>query len=43
MKLRKELWFGFSLMAAIILPVIVLMPWGKTPIPMSVNAVESRA
>jgi TRAP-type mannitol/chloroaromatic compound transport system permease large subunit len=27
-KLRKELWFGFSLMALIILPVIVLMPWG---------------
>jgi TRAP-type mannitol/chloroaromatic compound transport system permease large subunit len=28
MKLRKELWFGFSLMAAIIIPVIALMPWG---------------
>ena len=28
MKLRKELWFGFSLMALIILPVLVLMPWG---------------
>jgi TRAP-type mannitol/chloroaromatic compound transport system permease large subunit len=28
MKLRKELWFGFSLMAAIIIPVVVLMPWG---------------
>jgi TRAP-type mannitol/chloroaromatic compound transport system permease large subunit len=28
MKLRKELWFGFSLMALIIIPVIVLMPWG---------------
>src|ERR1700704_3471488 len=27
MKLRKELWFGFSLMAAILIPVIVLMPW----------------
>ncbi len=27
MKLRKELWFGFSLMALIILPVLVLMPW----------------
>ncbi len=27
MRLRKELWFGFSLMAAIIIPVIVLMPW----------------
>ena len=28
MKLRKELWFGFSLMALIIIPVVVLMPWG---------------
>jgi TRAP-type mannitol/chloroaromatic compound transport system permease large subunit len=28
MKLRKELWFGFSLMALIIIPMIVLMPWG---------------
>src|SRR5437764_2748508 len=28
MKLRKELWFGFSLMAAIVIPVVVLMPWG---------------
>src|SRR5438128_12393768 len=28
MKLRKELWFGFSLMAMIIIPVIVLTPWG---------------
>src|SRR6266568_1640304 len=28
MKLRKELWFGFSLMALIIIPVIALMPWG---------------
>jgi TRAP-type mannitol/chloroaromatic compound transport system permease large subunit len=27
MKLRKELWFGFSLMAAILIPVIALMPW----------------
>ena len=27
MKMRKELWFGFSLMVAIIIPVIVLMPW----------------
>jgi TRAP-type mannitol/chloroaromatic compound transport system permease large subunit len=27
-KLRKELWFGFSLMAAIIIPLFVLMPWG---------------
>src|SRR3989442_9141802 len=29
MKLRKELWFGFSLMALIIIPVIVLTPWGN--------------
>jgi TRAP-type mannitol/chloroaromatic compound transport system permease large subunit len=28
MKLRKELWFGFSLIALIILPTLVLMPWG---------------
>jgi len=28
MKLRKELWFGFSLMVLIIIPVVVLMPWG---------------
>src|SRR5207248_144320 len=28
MKLRKELWFGFSLMAAIVIPVVVVMPWG---------------
>jgi TRAP-type mannitol/chloroaromatic compound transport system permease large subunit len=27
MKMRKELWFGFSLMAAIIIPVVVFMPW----------------
>ena len=27
MKMRKELWFGFSLMAAIVIPLIVLMPW----------------
>src|SRR5256712_7227896 len=32
MKLRKELWFGFSLMAAIIMPVIVLMPWSQLAI-----------
>ena len=25
--MRKELWFGFSLMLAIIIPVLVLMPW----------------
>src|SRR6266478_2116000 len=28
MKLRKELWFGFSLIALIVLPVLLLMPWG---------------
>ena len=28
MRMRKELWFGFSLMAVIIIPVIVLTPWG---------------
>jgi TRAP-type mannitol/chloroaromatic compound transport system permease large subunit len=27
--MRKELWFGFSLMVAIIIPVIVLMPWSN--------------
>jgi TRAP-type mannitol/chloroaromatic compound transport system permease large subunit len=26
--MRKELWFGFILVAAILLPVAVLMPWG---------------
>lgn len=29
MKMRKELWFGFSLMAAIIIPLVVLMPWSN--------------
>jgi TRAP-type mannitol/chloroaromatic compound transport system permease large subunit len=28
MKLRKELWFGFSLIVLIVLPTLVLMPWG---------------
>jgi TRAP-type mannitol/chloroaromatic compound transport system permease large subunit len=28
MRLRKELWFGFSLIALIVLPTLVLMPWG---------------
>ena len=27
MKLRKELWFGFSLMAMILLTIVVFMPW----------------
>ena len=29
MKLRKELWFGFSLMAIIVIAILVLMPWGN--------------
>jgi TRAP-type mannitol/chloroaromatic compound transport system permease large subunit len=28
-KIRKELWFGFSLMAVIVAVVLVLMPWGN--------------
>jgi TRAP-type mannitol/chloroaromatic compound transport system permease large subunit len=28
-KLRKELWFGFSLMAIIVVTVLVLTPWGN--------------
>ena len=28
MKLRKELWFGFSLIGLIVLPTLLLMPWG---------------
>ena len=28
MKLRKELWFGFSLMAIIVSTILVFMPWG---------------
>jgi TRAP-type mannitol/chloroaromatic compound transport system permease large subunit len=28
-KLRKELWFGFSLMALIIVAVLVFMPWSN--------------
>src|SRR5881628_996040 len=28
MKLRKELWFGFALIALIVLPTLLLMPWG---------------
>ena len=27
MRLRRELWFGFSMMALIIIPVIALTPW----------------
>jgi TRAP-type mannitol/chloroaromatic compound transport system permease large subunit len=29
MKIRKELWFGFTLMAVIIITVLVLTPWGN--------------
>jgi TRAP-type mannitol/chloroaromatic compound transport system permease large subunit len=29
MKLRKELWFGFSLMAIIVIAIAVFMPWGN--------------
>ena len=29
MKLRKELWFGFSLMAMIVIAILVFMPWGN--------------
>ena len=28
MKIRKELWFGFSLMAIIIGTILIFMPWG---------------
>src|SRR5438034_1314147 len=28
MKLRKELWFGFTLIALIVAPTLLLMPWG---------------
>lgn len=26
-KIRKELWFGFTIMAMIVIPVVFLMPW----------------
>jgi len=29
MKIRKELWFGFSLMAVILVTVVTLFPWGS--------------
>ena len=29
MKIRKELWFGFTLVAIILTPIILLMPWGN--------------
>jgi TRAP-type mannitol/chloroaromatic compound transport system permease large subunit len=28
-KIRKELWFGFTIMALIVTPVLVLTPWGN--------------
>jgi len=28
MKIRKELWFGFALMAVILVPILVFTPWG---------------
>ena len=28
MKIRKELWFGFSLMAIILVTVVIFTPWG---------------
>ena len=29
MKMRKELWFGFSLMAIIVVAVLLFMPWSN--------------
>jgi TRAP-type mannitol/chloroaromatic compound transport system permease large subunit len=29
MKIRRELWFGFTVMALIVTPVVVLTPWGN--------------
>ena len=29
MKLRKELWFGFTLMAIIVVAILAFMPWGN--------------
>ena len=29
MRIRKELWFGFSLMAAILLVTVIFMPWSN--------------
>jgi TRAP-type mannitol/chloroaromatic compound transport system permease large subunit len=29
MKIRRELWFGFTVMALIVTPVLVLTPWGN--------------
>ncbi len=29
MRVRKELWFGFGIMALIVIPVLVFTPWGQ--------------
>ena len=29
MKIRKELWFGFTIMALIVVPVVLLTPWNN--------------
>jgi TRAP-type mannitol/chloroaromatic compound transport system permease large subunit len=29
MKVRRELWFGFTVMALIVTPVLILTPWGN--------------
>ena len=29
MKIRRELWFGFTVMALIVTPVLILTPWGN--------------
>jgi TRAP-type mannitol/chloroaromatic compound transport system permease large subunit len=29
MRIRRELWFGFTVMALIVIPVLVLTPWGN--------------
>ena len=30
MKIRKELWFGFSLMAIILAAVVIFTPWAAS-------------
>jgi TRAP-type mannitol/chloroaromatic compound transport system permease large subunit len=29
MRIRRELWFGFTVMALIVIPVLILTPWGN--------------
>ena len=29
MRIRRELWFGFTVMALIVTPVLILTPWGN--------------